>query len=915
MDHNSIKDSTVNNTNNRVINSGNTNTNSNNIDISGNTINYNIIAATVALNAGNNANGARDIVSLSSLDFRLVVKLPFLRNPNFCGRQDILENLCQILEPYELDQHPPNTLKSSSERKMAVLHGMGGTGKSQIALEYAHRFVHCYTAILWIDSDAKDLTRTTESACKFIEQLVAHYVSSSGSEPNYQAISNILGIPGKIDTSGRIIKAATELAIGAVHSWLAAEKNRGWLLIVDNHDKAEVEELEKLIPTCDWGSVLVTSRIPDLDRFGEVVEVGEIGAGAGLELLLKSSGKDKKPLKDSELEKAKEIVKALGELPLALDQAGAYIKFLRILFSNYRERLDKGMKASFKRGVQGFGLPPDKASVLTTWMLSLEELSEDAKKLIYLCAFLSNEDIPEELFRRGSSAVDWIKAMKDEDRFEDAIGELFAFSLAKRKNSDDDSFWIHPLVQAWAREHIDSTKQLQTVEDTITLVGSAINGETSDERSPDDWIFERRIFSHLRVCQDNITKYFRGLENEKISSASMSIGLTYTELGYYKQAEASYLIALAAREKTLGKDHLSTLNTVDNLASVFDHQGRYNEALDLYQRALAGYEKSLGKDDPSTLATVNNMAMVFDNQGRYSEALELYERALAGCEKVLGKDDELTLDTMHNMAMVFDNLGWYNKAIELYERVLAGSEKTLGKDHPSTLDTVDCMASVFDNQGRYDEALELYQRTLAGYEKILGKDHPSTLGTVNNIAMVFDNQERYEEALELHQRALAGRERSLGKDHPSTLDTVNNMAMVFDSLERYDEALDLHQRALTGREKVLGKDHPSTLDSLHNIAMVFDGQARYNEALELFQKALAGYEKSLGKDHPTTLETIDSIATVFNNQGRFNEALELYQRALVGLEKALGKSHPSTLDTVNNMAEVFDNLGQFDEAL
>ncbi|KAL7265806.1 hypothetical protein RUND412_011667, partial [Rhizina undulata] len=249
-------------------------------------------------------------------------------------------------------------------------------------------------------------------ACKIVEQLAAHYASKSRSEPDYQAISNFLGIPGKLDSSGKIIQTATEQAIEAVHTWLAAENNRGWLLLVDNHDRARAEELEKLIPMCDWGSVLVTTRLANLDRFGELVEVEEIGAEAGLELLLKSSGKHEKPLIDSELGEATEIVKALGELPLALDQAGAYIRYLKIRFSTYRDRLEKGMEASFRRSVEGFGLPPDKASVLTTWKLSFQELHEDARKLLYLCAFLSNDDIPHELFHRGKGAVGWIKAME-----------------------------------------------------------------------------------------------------------------------------------------------------------------------------------------------------------------------------------------------------------------------------------------------------------------------------------------------------------------------------------------------------------------------------------------------------------------------------------------------------------------------
>ncbi|KAL7274425.1 hypothetical protein RUND412_002670 [Rhizina undulata] len=716
-------------------------------------------------------------------DFSIPVNLPFRRNPRFCGRENTLEKICKILEPLDLAQRQPNTL-GTSERKKVVLHGMGGIGKSQIALEYSHRFRHCYTSIFWID--ANELSRTTENACKIVEQLAAHYASKSRSAPDYQAISNILGIPGKIDSSGRIVQTATEQAIEAVHIW------------------AQVEELEKLIPT-------------------ELVEVEEIGAEAGLELLLKSLGKHEKPLLHSELGEAKEIVIALGELPLALDQAGAYIRYLKIRFSTYRDRLEKDMEASFWRSVEGFGLSPDKASVLTTWKLSFQELHEDARKMLYLCAFLSNDDIPHELFHRGKSAVGWIKAMEEEDRFQDTIGQIFAFSLAKQRDYSDDSFYIHPLVQAWTREHIDSALQLQKVEDTIKLVDSTIN-LNPDEMSSDDWIFERRIFSHLGASKDNISKYFKGLDNPDVSFASMSIGSAYQNLGYYKEAEALFQIALIEREKSLGKGHPSTLEAVHNIGAVFNRQ-----------RALAGKEKALGADHPSTLDTVDNIADILHGQKRYDEALKWHQRTLVGKEKMLGADHPSTLDTVNNIAVIFRSQGRYDQALELSERVLAGKEKALGSDHPSTLDAVDNIA-----------------RALAGKDKQLGEDHPSTLDTVDNIAVSFRSQGLSDEALKWHQRALRGKNKSLGIEHPSVLVTLNDIADIFDEHFHHDKALVWYRREMRSYEDVFGQGHPATLRILHNMVGVFYALGLEEEARNSEQSLQAKAENSRGKPDPST---------------------------------------------------------------
>ncbi|KAL7276091.1 hypothetical protein RUND412_000939 [Rhizina undulata] len=693
------------------------------------------------------SNTPTGVLNTSFKEYNVRAKLPFRRNPKFSGREDALDRLCQILElnnqadTSRIGEDGPTNFK----RKTAILHGLGGMGKSQIALEYAHRFSRFCTAIFWIDAD--DISRTTDSARNILEQLVAHYKTKWRSSPDLQEIVNILGVAGTIDSSGRLDNSATDAAMKTVHNWLSVTDNRGWLLLVDNYDKEKDDQLDDLLPACDWGSVIITTRLPNLTRFGECVEVVGIGAEAGLNLLLKSSGKPQPGLDESELGKAQEIVEVLGQLPLALDQAGAYISYLRISFSVYRERIRKGLKDLFNKKLPGRDLSSAKASILTTWELSFQELSEDARHLLHLCSFLSNEDIPEELFRRGQSAVPW---MEDENRLNDAIGNLFAFSLIQRKDSSD-SLWMHPLVHSWTYERASSTLQRQYAEDAMTLVASAINNDQYT-RTFDDWIFERRILSHLNVCQEHVSTYITGSDSIKVAEAASAIASAYRHLAYYTQAEELYQVALAGFEKELRKDHTATLDTVQNLAIVFDNRGQYDKALECYQKVLAEKEKGLGKDHISTLDVVHNMAIVFHNQGRYDEALQWCQRALAGCEKALGKD------------------------------------------HPSTLDTVYHMAIVFHNQGRYDEALQWYQRALAGFEKALGKDHPSTLNTVDNMAMVFDKQERYAESLEWSKKALAGYEKALGKDHPLTLNTVDNMAITLRNMERYDEAEQLEKQ-------------------------------------------------------------------------------------------------------------------------
>ncbi|KAL7266585.1 hypothetical protein RUND412_010865 [Rhizina undulata] len=282
------------------------------------------------------------------------------------------------------------------------------------------------------------------------------------------------------------------------------------------------------------------------------------------------------------------------------------------------------MKASFRKKITDFGLPLEKVSVLTTWELSFQELSSNARHLLHLCAFLSNEDIPDELFHRGKRTLDWII----EDELEKARSLRTASGYTRWYN-------VGPGNTTHRRPYT-ATKVRQ---DTITLVASSIS-VNQYERSSDHWLFERRISNHLNICHDNISRYFSGSNNPKIFVASTNIASAYKELGYFKRAEELYQVALAGYEKSksFGTDHPSTLDTMHDMAIVFSKEGQHDKALMWYRWALTGRQKVLGSNHLATLDTVNNMAVVFRKQGLYDDAFEWYQRALAGKlkEKTLG---------------------------------------------------------------------------------------------------------------------------------------------------------------------------------------------------------------------------------------------------------------------------------------
>ncbi|KAF8476925.1 hypothetical protein BDZ91DRAFT_632032, partial [Kalaharituber pfeilii] len=779
----------------------------------------------------------------------------------FVGRENLLGQLKREIE------------KGAATKgiNQIVLYGMGGMGKTQLALEYAYRHCEDYSSVFWINA-------ATEETMKIAGMFTVQ-------QPREE-----------------------QHIVSAVKEWFTAKQNTKWLLVFDNLDDLESCNINDYIPLSPHGTVIITSRRRESVHGRRWLEVEQMQNIEAEELLLKSAKLDFEKLTPDEA--AVTIVQKLECLPLAIDQAGSYIHVRQYSFSRYLREYEANftylLSTEWKVG------NPDR-SVFAAWDLSFKAIQNQkpkAAELLLLCGLLNNDDICEELLQRGMNLP-----MDADTSLGDSIQALFSYSMVKRKDRDD-SFSVHPLVHMWAQRKLELEPERygKKAMEAFLMVASVANPKAGVS-DVEHWIFRRRIFPHIVAVEKQMKYVLMAIATEDVQRAVRDLSKVYLDYGDYRKAEEMCKVALAGSEQLLGVDHPDTLATADNMAKVLQYQGQYDEALEWFEHALAGREKALGIDHPKTLTTVNNMATVYHDQGQYNRALEMHERALVGREKELGAGHPDTITTVNDMALIFHKQGQYTKALEWYERSLAGREKELGTGHPNTLTTVNDMALIFHKQGEYTKALEWYERAFAGSEKALGADHPDTLATVQNMALIFNNQGQYTKALEWYERVLAGEEKVLGTDHPDTLTTVHNMASVYHKQGQYTKALDMYERALAGFGNALGADHPYTLATVHNMASVYRKQGQYTNALELYKRALAGKEKALGADHPETLATVHNMASVFNKQRQYTQALELYERALVESEKTLGVDHPKTLTTVHKMASIFDKQCQYTKAL
>ncbi|MDR2579425.1 MAG: tetratricopeptide repeat protein [Fibromonadaceae bacterium] len=772
--------------------------------------------------------------------------LPFVRNKYFTGRDGIFEDICAGFE------------SGSVILRTQVITGMGGIGKTQMALEYAYRYSSKYDYIWWVQAE-------TEATV-----LMAY--------KNFAVKMKLLNKE----------QQDNESIIETVLNWMNSHSK--WLFIYDKADNITRNTI--WLPRNNRENILITTRDRRND-IGNIIYVDVFKEEEAIDFLEKRT-----EIKDSP--NASKLAGCLGYFPLALEQAAAYIKINKIIYIDYLSLFeDYGLRVLEKidRGTNY------ESSIAATMELSIEKIEQEASlQLLYLCSYMAPEDIDDVLFSENSELLPspLREIMADRLKRNDVWSQLIRNSFLK-KQENGKGYSMHRLLQEIVRNKIGNDSQWAQC--CLSLFYKSYRFEYGDIEVQNRFL---RLTPHVETLLNlTVSTLATDEEQEKIVRLYHIGGFGNNLLGNYDRALEWYYNALEISEKILGKEHPNIATTYNNMALVFNDRGDYDKALEYYDYALAIFEKVLGREHLSTAATYNNMALIFENRGDYDKALEYYGYALDICEKILGKEHPSTATTYNNMALVFSNRGDYDKALEYYGSALEICEKVLGKEHPNTASTYNNMALVFENQGDYDKALEYYGYALEISKKALGKEHPSTATTYNNMALVFGNQGNYYKALEYYGYALKIRERVLGKEHPSTATTYNNMALIFSNQGDYGKALEYYSYALEISKKALGKEYPSTATTYNNMAGVFNDQGDYNKALEYYGYALKISEKVLGKDHPSTASTYNNMARVFSNQGDYGKALEWYVMSYNILLSKLGPENPKTKNVFENMIKAY----------
>ncbi|MCJ8279996.1 MAG: tetratricopeptide repeat protein, partial [Rivularia sp. ALOHA_DT_140] len=376
-----------------------------------------------------------------------------------------------------------------------------------------------------------------------------------------------------------------------------------------------------------------------------------------------------------------------------------------------------------------------------------------------------------------------------------------------------------------------------------------------------------------------------GEEHPDVVESLNNLALVYEALSNYDALQSLYLRTLNIYEKILGKEHQYVANILNKLARVYQLQGNYQTCEGLYLRSIAIYEQALGKFHPDVGQTLNNLAQLYKLQGNYIKAESLLLRSLTIYEKALGKSHSDVAIILNNLGQIYELQGDYAQAESFYLRSLAIYKKL--QNNTDIANILNNLGQLYKLQGSYKKAESLLLRSLEITEKVLGKSHPDVATTLNNLAFVYESQGNYLKAESLLLRSLEIDEKVLGKFHPDLATTLNNLGFIYESQENYQQAESFYLRSLKIRKKILGNSHPDVAQSLNNLAFIYESQGNYQKAEPLYLNSLAMWEKFLGLFHPDVAKSLNHLARLYWVQNDINRTVDFLNRGLTIEEKNL----------------------------
>jgi tetratricopeptide (TPR) repeat protein len=803
------------------------------------------------------------------------------RNANFTGRELILGRLCDERDG-GLTALVPH-----------ALYGLGGVGKTQLAIEYAYRYADEYDLVWWVPSEQLTMIRSA-----------------------YTKLARRLGFT----------EDDAALTVTAVQDALRrGEPFRRWLVVFDNAE--EPEQLVEFLPTSmaphSLGHVLVTSRSRAWSATADTIEVDVLDRDESVQLLRRRG-------RSMSIEEADRLAETLGDLPLALDQAAAWLaatgmsveEYLRLVDVRLGELLQENRSPGYPR------------SVAAAWGLAFDQLQQydpAAAQLLELCAYFGPEPISRRLLRAGQSVAlpsPLHQVLGDDLRLSRALRAIGRVSLA-RLDPSRGTIQLHRLVQAVLRDRLPAVERAAR-QGVVQQILAAASAEGSDVEDPDAWerleeltphvlpagcldaqvaevrqvVIDQARYLYVRgdypggrdLCEQALQRWRTTLGGDDPHTLVISRHLANAlrALGLTAAAREMNEDTLRRLQAVLGADHEQTLATANSLAADIRIRGDFRRAYELDCDTLASYRRTLGPDHVAALRCANNLAVDLRLLGRYDEALDLDRQTLWARQQVRGADHPETMITTGSLAVDLYGAGKYTQALAYMETVVPALTSHYGPEHSHVLREARCYAMILRCVGRYEQARTIGEQTLDRYRGRFGEDHLSTIGASLSLANILRRVGDLQAAHSLTTDALQRHQRLLGIQHPFAHADAVNLAIVLRGLHDHENATHLDEQALTGHRRLLGEEHPFTLCVLVNLANDRHLAGNHQAARELNEQALVLSQRIRGRQHPYTLHCSTNLANDLHATGEHDNARQLAEETLAALTETLGSDHPET---------------------
>lgn len=717
-------------------------------------------------------------------DFQIeeIWNVPFDHNPFFTGRDGVLAELHRVLN------HRGTT---ALDRTQAIC-GLGGVGKTQIAVEYALRYRSHYRTVFWVHAET-------------VNDLIT----------GYEQIAGLLNLPQKCSTNQEDI-------VRAVRQWFKSHDS--WLLVLDNADSPR--PLKGYLPGDHEGHILLTSRNQVFGSIARPFAISELSHEAAKDLLLTRSHRSE--ISESEQRFAAEVAQELGCLPLALEQAGAYLEATGASFQEY-------LSGYRTRRLQLLGeetAPKEHPPVSTTWEMNFQEVEKVSKAsgdMLRACAFLAPDNIPTELVIQGRSelgsalqlALENVEA--DELVIVEVLKPLRRFSLIQR-DSDTQSFSVHRLIQEAVKDRMNEETGTLWGERVVQALASTFPAGSLELA---DWSLCNRLFAHGKMATQFMTS--QGLATKSTHFLLNQLGL-YAEIrGLYDEAEVLFRKALEMTRRLLGAEHVTVATCMNNLANLISRKESYDEAESLLRDALAMRRRLLGRENTYVAQSMNNLAELLRELGRHDEAEELYREALELYRRLLSEDDYSMIGILRNLGVLCVGRGKRTEGETLLREALSMARR-IAAEHPILGLCLYDLSNLLEEEGLLEEAEQCYREALEVRQHTLGDNHIDVALSLSNFAEFLRRKGEYAEAELLACQALAIRRLAHGVNHIAVANTLCILSKIRLGLCRFAEAEKDIVDALAVYRESLQDSHWRMFNAESVLGACLTGLGRYDEA-------------------------------------------------------------------------------------